>query len=414
MAATDVLTDEQFDRWLADASRGPATVVGLDLTARPLSIADEDLGATVFVGCQVTGELAARLAAQGCSVLGEVDALPIPVGRRDVYRVAELYGGFDPAEPGSWSRTLDHRGWQWFIDPDLAVPRTLDTAGLLGARIHDAMIEAALGRCLRSLNRPVVGVMGGHDTARSNPLYADIARFAREVTRRGRLILTGGGPGLMEAANLGAFLAPYDDAELEHAMATLRPASDYTSHEWLATACAVRTRLLGAWRAEEEPASCSIGVPTWLYGHEPPNLFATHSAKLFFNAVREDGLVTIADGGILFAEGNAGTVQELFQDATQNYYRPSGPDAPPPTPMVLFGRDYWSRPAHEPPTPDPTTGTITDKRKPLLPLLGQLAAEKAFADAILVTSDLEAALDHLAPRPVEAHAERGLAWRRAD
>ena len=32
----------------------------------------------------------------------------------------------------------------------------------------------------------------------------------------------------------------------------------------------------------------SLGVPTWFYGHEPPNLFATRIAKFFTNALRED------------------------------------------------------------------------------------------------------------------------------
>ncbi len=61
----------------------------------------------------------------------------------------------------------------------------------------------------------------------------------------------------------------------------------------------------------------SIGIPTWLYGHEPPAPFATHIAKYFANSVREDGLLTIAKHGVIFAPGSAGTTQEIFQDATQ-------------------------------------------------------------------------------------------------
>jgi len=54
--------------------------------------------------------------------------------------------------------------------------------------------------------------------------------------------------------------------------------------------------------------------------------------------VREDGLVTIATRGIVFAPGRAGTVQEIFMDATQNYYGTHDVISP----MVLLGSDYWS------------------------------------------------------------------------
>ena len=81
-------------------------------------------------------------------------------------------------------------------------------------------------------------------------------------------------------------------------------------------------------------------MPTWLYGYEPTTPFATYSAKYFQNSVREDGLVTIASVGIVYAEGSAGTVQEIFQDASQNYYGSF-------CPMVFLsapakpGKHYW-------------------------------------------------------------------------
>jgi len=150
-----------------------------------------------------------------------------------------------------------------------------------------------------------------------------------------------------------------------------------------------------------------LGIPTWLYGHEPPNLFATHSAKLFFNSLREDGLVTVADGGIIFAEGNAGTVQEIFQDATQNYYR----DKARPTPMVLLVPEYWTRDADDLPQVDPSTGKVTDKRKPLWPLLRQLATEKAFLDNVLLSSDREQIVAHLLRDAFPMAVEPSLAYR---
>ncbi|MCQ8209916.1 LOG family protein, partial [Cutibacterium acnes subsp. acnes] len=67
----------------------------------------------------------------------------------------------------------------------------------------------------------------------------------------------------------------------------------------------------------------TIGIPTWFYGHEPPNVFATSIIKYFSNALREDILLNRCRGGIIYLPGQAGTVQELFQALTGNYYATS-------------------------------------------------------------------------------------------
>jgi hypothetical protein len=81
----------------------------------------------------------------------------------------------------------------------------------------------------------------------------------------------------------------------------------------------------------------SLGVPTWFYGNEPNNVFATTIAKFFSNGIWEDFLVSIAMGGLVIAPGSAGTRQEIFMDMTQNIhasfcYR---------SPVVFLGVDYW-------------------------------------------------------------------------
>ena len=82
----------------------------------------------------------------------------------------------------------------------------------------------------------------------------------------------------------------------------------------------------------------SVGIPTWYYGHEPPNVFATDIAKYLHNAIREDVLLQLATAGIVFLPGAGGTVQEIFQDACENYYADRSSIAP----MVLVGRRYWT------------------------------------------------------------------------
>ena len=87
-----------------------------------------------------------------------------------------------------------------------------------------------------------------------------------------------------------------------------------------------------------DDSGCSLGIPTWHYGHEPPNAFSSVVAKYFRNAIREDVLLEVCRGGIVFLPGAAGTVQEVFQAACANYYADESDVAP----MLFVGREYWT------------------------------------------------------------------------
>lgn len=56
---------------------------------------------------------------------------------------------------------------------------------------------------LRSV-RPAITVFGSARTPKSSPYYGMTVKLTRELASRGYTIITGGGPGLMEAANKGA------------------------------------------------------------------------------------------------------------------------------------------------------------------------------------------------------------------
>jgi predicted Rossmann-fold nucleotide-binding protein len=409
----DISTPAEAKAWLADPGRSRACFNGLDL--RACDFESVDLCGCVFAGCDLAPAAAAQAAQQGAALVPEVASVPFEVARKGVYRVAELYAGLEPGAPNARQHSFDYAAWRWFMDPETGQPRHLGVGDTLLARTHDTTLEHQLARLIAGLARPVVGIMGGHDTPRTDPLFATVAELARRLTRRNFLILTGGGPGLMEAANLGAFLAPFDDDALADALTILRTApgtigrdSRFGADGWIETACQVRARLLGAWYAAEPDGAINLGIPTWFYGHEPPNLFATHSAKLFYNSLREDGLVTTADAGIVFGPGHAGTVQEVFQDANQNYYRPAGTE---PTPMILLGRAFWDLPIGD--VPD-----RAGRRKPLAPLLKELAQERgppaAFGSVVLRTDDPDeivamlekAAAEQAAPRRADLWKRR--------
>jgi uncharacterized protein (TIGR00730 family) len=54
------------------------------------------------------------------------------------------------------------------------------------------------------IDRPAVAVFGSARTPESDPCYATARQVGGEFARRGWAVITGGGPGIMEAANRGA------------------------------------------------------------------------------------------------------------------------------------------------------------------------------------------------------------------
>lgn len=386
----------RLEAWLADPR--PAVFQGQDLVAASAAIAARDLRGCAFLGCRMDDALAAAAHAAGAIVLPRVEGLLFDPFTPRLYTPEALYDRFDPARPESYRDCFDWKVWASCVDPasKRPLPAPLDT--VLMRRIHDASISDALDDLLDEpgggpgaplpRRARAVAVMGGHDEPRTTDgPYAAVARMALSIARQGDFVVTGGGPGLMEAANLGAYAAGFDDPEaaLASALAPLAEAATYKDARWLATAWSARAALGPPARPER---ARNLGVPTWFYGHEPPNVFATDVAKYFENHVREEGLLALALGGVVFARGNAGTVQEIFQDACQNYYRVYGGLK---SPMVLLGREYWD-------PKEALASAAGDRRKPAYPLLRALAEEKGFADRVLLTDDLDEAVRFLRER----------------
>jgi len=383
--------------WLDSGASEPAVVLRLDLAAIDAQMAAKAPAGSVLLGCIVGPEMGARVLAGQIGIVSELGVLPrdLPAFGKGIYTVADLYQGM--AEDGSgWEQTPDHRGFLFFNEKK-NTPRTLNPAQMLAARIHDTVQQHAVTEFLRE--RDVVAIMGGHDFKRvqspadvkagKQDVYWECVEIAKKLTEAGFLVVTGGGPGVMEAGNLGALLAGSDDQLVAKVRSVLLEFG-FESAEWRASAMKARKLILGSWNQIPPPERFSLGIPTWLYGHEPPNLFASHHSKMFYNSLREDGLVSYANGGIIFFEGNAGTVQEVFQDVTQNYY-PGAEQSP--TPMVFYNAGgYWERSGADLSWP---TDVPMDKRKPLLPLVKQLAIEKKFMNSVFVTRAPGAVVDFL-------------------
>ena len=272
--------------------------------------------------------------------------LPYQPMRAVLYSPDELLSGFDPHRPESFADTRDFQIYSHFVREGGAEPANY-FMGMMQS-LHDHAVTNALRDLLHG--RRCVAIMGGHKLPRDHSMYQKIAALSRGFTRHGFLVASGGGPGAMEASHLGAALANAPDEALAAALARLageaslpEEVKDIVSRQgavdlsFVAKAHAWYRPAIEVWRGIASPGT-SLAVPTWHYGHEPTSPFATHVAKYFQNSIREDGLLAIATQGIVYAPGRAGTIQEIFQDAAQNYYRTFKHFSP----MVLLGVKEWT------------------------------------------------------------------------
>ncbi|MEH1014893.1 hypothetical protein V6U90_17500 [Micromonospora sp. CPCC 206060] len=346
----EIETRAELDRHLAAGSLAGLTVQGLYLDVTPTpDLSAVDLTDTLFVGCHFPStEVEAEMVRRGAHVVPPFRDLPYPTQPTHLYRPEELAEGFATA---GFDGMYDTRVYRHFREQGGAVPEVREA---LAQRMHDHGIDNALADATRSwlaVHGPqsVVGVMGGHAVPRGSAAYRLAARLGWELARADRLVVTGGGPGVMEAANLGAYLAGHDVDALAEAIDLLAGAPDFTDHErYTATALTVRERFGDAGAPDRDPGFASgphdwarcggLAIPTWLYGHEPANLFAGRIAKYFSNAIREDIILRLARGGIVFAPGRAGTVQEVFQAATKTYYGTDGASGA----YVFLDREFWT------------------------------------------------------------------------
>lgn len=255
--------------------------------------------------------------------------VPYQIFREELYHAKDLYAGYCIGEPDSYKDCYDAKVYQHYLNTG-KFPHSIHET--LARTLHDHSMTNALNDFLSKFDeRQVVGIMGGHGLLRTDKAYRQVVEISKRLTENGFLMISGGGPGAMEATHLGAWMAGRSEEETADALAMLSEAPSYKDKTWLETSIQVI-------RKYPQEKYVSLGIPTWLYGHEPATPFASHIAKYFENSIREDGLLTYAMGGLIYSPGSAGTIQEIFQEAVQNHYLSFGYASP----MIFMGVDYWT------------------------------------------------------------------------
>ena len=303
-------------------------VRGLDFQQTPIEWQKIDLHGAVFLGCKFGGNDESLIVGRGALVFPRFRDLPYDPYRSSLYTPAELF----TTRGDENGRSLDQQIYNHFVKQGRYGPNVMDA---LAERIHDHAIDRALAEYLNidgtgTPRRKVVAIMGGHSSPRNDPCFKKVALLAYSLARQGYLVSTGGGPGMMEAGNLGAYLADYGEEAVEDAVTTLAKAPDGKSPGFYERAEEVLKKY--------PKGKDSLAIPTWFYGQEPCNMFGTRIAKYFSNAIREETLLSTATCGVVFTPGSAGTTQEIFMTAAQNHYGSFGYYCP----MVFLGKRRYA------------------------------------------------------------------------
>lgn len=280
----------------------------------------------LFFGCTMSDDLLHHLLPN--NFIFPLLEVPFNTYPNKLYNKETLYNGFNYLNSQTYSQTSDKVVYDYY-QQSLKKNSIKDT---LAQRLHDHSISDTMYEFIANYDeRRLVAIMGGHKVKRTDDMYFQVAQLSKTLTENGYLMLSGGGPGAMEATHFGAWMAGRSNEDLLEAAAILSEAPTYSDNNWLATSFRVMNKF-------PDPLYNSLGIPTWHYGHELPTPFATHIAKYFENSVREEGLLALAKGGVIFTPGSAGTIQEIFQDLAQNHYESYGYASP----MIFLNVDFWT------------------------------------------------------------------------
>lgn len=160
-----------------------------------------------FLGCKVPVE-DEELRKQGCVVFHNLPSLPFKPFRAFMYTQSEMENGSDELIYRYWKNSGNSaEDCMYFALHDFSM--------------KDALYDYAEGKVM-------VSVMGGHGLQRGEREYGQCVMLGKRLAEEGFVVVTGGGPGAMEASNLGAWLYERTEEEVKEAVALMAAPSDIT------------------------------------------------------------------------------------------------------------------------------------------------------------------------------------------
>jgi hypothetical protein len=231
-------------------------IQGIDLTEIEEKILSTQFVHCLFLGCPMNDRIRTHLHSE--NYIFPIMKMPFNIYPNALYTRETLYENYDPNKPESYKLTPDYLTYDHYIRNAKASRNIKET---LAKRLHDHSITDALHGFLEKYDdTKIVGIMGGHGILRGSESYMQAVEISRRLTRDGYLMVSGGGPGAMEATHVGAWFADKDDNSLEEAMNIPIEAPKYSDREWLSTAFKVL-------KMHPDCTYESVGIPTWHYGH---------------------------------------------------------------------------------------------------------------------------------------------------
>ena len=181
----------------------------------------------LFLGCMMSDDLLHHLLSN--NFIFPLLEVPFNTYPNRLYNKDSLYNDFDYHNPETYVNTQDKIIYDYF-------QQTLEKNSIrdsLAQRLHDHSITDTMHEFISNYDeRRLVAIMGGHKVKRTDAMYLQIARLSKTLTENGYLMLSGGGPGAMEATHFGAWMSGRTEEELLRAAATLAEAPVYSDKYW--------------------------------------------------------------------------------------------------------------------------------------------------------------------------------------
>jgi len=175
------------------------------------------------------------------------------------------------------------------IVTELLDPKGADGDAVQSWRVFRIMAEFVQGFELLREHGLAATFWGSARTTPDEPYYKEAEELAAKLAKKGYSIISGGGPGIMEASNVGAF----------------------------------------------KVGGRSVGLNIQLPFEQKLNPYTTESLDFDFFFSRKV-MLTFASEVYVYFPGGFGTLDELFEILTLIQTKKIEP-----IPVILYGRDYW-------------------------------------------------------------------------